>query len=126
MAHKMINELEWKLMPFPDFQKEQLPKKPRLSMKILHEQLRELQNENLLLAGRVNELEQQIIAHVLFREETASTADPPVGLEHFSSEKESMQPVIPGTIVVPRSERHSIQKKKSFWPFGIFNGFYLT
>ncbi len=115
----------------------------RLTMKILHRLILELQGENLHLARQIAELEQQVHGFQQFRGEAAAAEAPSIhaGLEVIPNEgnlpiwatlkvkePEIANRILTGaleeppqsddtsyTILTPRSEKHPALKKKSFF-----------
>ncbi|MBD0378822.1 hypothetical protein [Paenibacillus sedimenti] len=118
MAHQVISEEELQLLLSSNYHKEEPSEKPKLTLKFLHELIRKLQHENLLLAKRVVELEQQLESFQRIQVEAAASLEVPVLAEPEAERTETnLDTDLPGTFLIPRSERHSSEKKKQkpFW-----------
>lgn len=115
------------LLPSPDYHKEEAevkpqepqkpPKQPKLSMKVLNEMIRELQQDNRALIERIAQLERQLGESYLFYHEAAATHDayapsPIVDATVEDAEAEEWKTAVPQPILTPRSIRHPTQKKK--------------
>lgn len=115
---KIMNEIE---------QKEQLKQPhPRLTMKLLHELIKELQYENTVLAERVNELKQQLDEFNHFQAAVAATvaaaattetteAVIPSPVLEMAVVSQSLPTEIQPITLLPRNIRHPAPRKKSFW-----------
>jgi hypothetical protein len=125
VTNKVISEEELTLLlssGYHNEEKEQV-EKPKLTMKYLYELIRKLQNENLILTHRINELEQSLDLFHRTRAEVAATAELPVLIEPEMTaviEAADLKAAPPIATLIPRSERHSVQKKKSIWSFWTF------
>ncbi|MFD0693201.1 hypothetical protein ACFQZT_03765 [Paenibacillus sp. GCM10027628] len=121
MAHQVISEEEFRLLLSSDYRKEEKEslEKPKLTMKFLHELIRKLQHENLVLAKRIVELEQQLDSFHRIQVEVAATVELPAPAEADAAAAGTditLDTFVPQKgILIPRSERHATEKKKSFW-----------
>jgi hypothetical protein len=85
----------------------QLPKQPRLTMKILNTRIDQMQEENLLLIQRVNELEQHLRNYGHIQSCTAAASETSMDMKQLPNVTDSWS--------IPRSVRHPAPEKKSFW-----------
>jgi hypothetical protein len=85
----------------------QPPKQPRLTMKILSTRIDQIQEENVLLLQRVNELEQHLRNYGHIQSFTAAASETSIDIKQ--------PPMLPDTWSIPRSVRHPAPDKKSFW-----------
>lgn len=85
-------------------QPQEMPKKPKLSMKFLHELIIELQHENYVLAKRIEDMEQQM--------KLSDSCHDVAATEEYSLYHE-----LPKDILLPRSERHRTPANKPLWTY---------
>ncbi|SDN03221.1 hypothetical protein SAMN04487897_101851 [Paenibacillus sp. yr247] len=118
MAYKVISDEELMLLLSPNKENEQ-SEKPKLTMKLLYELIKKLKQENIMLSKRVDELEQQLDLLHQIRAEVATTLELPVLIEPGipAVMEADLDYGLPQTILIPRSQRHPSQNKKSFWAF---------
>jgi hypothetical protein len=125
MAHQPIDQAEPKLPLTPDCdnrEQDNPVKAPRLTMKMLHHFIRDLQHENLVLANRIADLERQLNEIDRTRLESAAALE----LPDMDADTAADMLTDPGCeaasdVLLPRSERHASQKKKKF-----FRAFWFT
>jgi hypothetical protein len=89
-------------------------KKPRLSLKLLHGLICQLQNENLMLADRLVELETRLPDHPFLQNEVAATADLPVEPAISRQPTLALEENQPQPIRISRSELYPAHKE-TFW-----------
>jgi hypothetical protein len=80
---------------------------PRLTMKILSARMDQIQEENLLLTQRVNELEQLQKSYGSIPSSTAAASEISADLNQPFNATDNW--------ALPRSVRHPAPEKKSFW-----------
>ncbi|PYI55508.1 hypothetical protein [Paenibacillus flagellatus] len=105
-------------------------RKPKLSMKVLQQHIRDLQEENRALAQRLLLLESRIVEEQLAKSEAAAAVESPPGSNgalgiHPESESGSRNSIhndsndtvsdAPQPILIPRSVRHPARKKTPFF-----------
>jgi hypothetical protein len=84
------------------------PLKPaRLTMKILNARIDQIQEENKWLTQRVTELEQLLRHSDTVQSYTAAASETSIHLQPTHE--------VPDNWTIPRSVRHPIPEKKSFW-----------
>ncbi|MCR8631468.1 hypothetical protein [Paenibacillus radicis (ex Xue et al. 2023)] len=91
-------------------------KLPKLTMKLLHELIKELRQENAKLYHRVTELERQLeeLAHVQVEAAAAAELANPIDKMKSNSIETAAYPANEPSIRVTRSQRHPAPKKKSW------------
>lgn len=109
----METQVQLKPLPSPDYANEQVdpPKQPKLTMKFLHELIKQMQQENRALAERVQQLEQQLEEYQRAMNEAAATEQMPDALP----ETDIRASDVLTSILIPRSKRHAPPKKRSLW-----------
>lgn len=96
-----------KLLPTPPIEQSQIP--PKLSMKLLHELIQELKQDNLQLKQRLTEYELDMATLIQSKQEVAA------GSITIVCPVESSLPTLPTFIHLPRAERHRTDKKYSIF-----------
>lgn len=106
---------------------QEAPRKPKLSMKMLQEQIHELEIENHLLFQRLEQLEQLLAQKATGSNEAAASLESPA--PDKPAEKCAVSPltrtstsnndyalalVLSQPVLIPRSERHPVPKR-TFW-----------
>jgi hypothetical protein len=133
VEHQLEIAADRALPPLPSHlaqEVQEAPKKPKLSMKMLHELILELHRENRKLAERLEALEDRLSEQSAARREAAATTEmpelsllPESGADNPKPEWTSVAVTslalghrfdAPKPILPPRSERHPAQKK-TFW-----------
>jgi hypothetical protein len=133
VEHQLEIAADRPLPPLPSDHAQEVreaPKKPKLSMKVLHELILELHRENRNLAERLDALENRLAEQSFARREAAATTEmpelsllPESGADNPKPEWTSVAVTslaighrfeAPKPILPPRSERHPAQKKP-FW-----------
>ncbi|NOU95502.1 hypothetical protein GC093_20050 [Paenibacillus sp. LMG 31456] len=91
------------------------PKNPKLTMKLLHELIKELQQENANLYQHINELEQQLNQFIQTQGAVAAAAEMSnlTDTVNRGGMEATPYPAIPKSILISRSERHPTPKRKS-------------
>jgi hypothetical protein len=120
VAQKVISDEELLLLSPIHNNEESVPTvKSKLTMKLLNELISKLNQENIILSNRINELELKLELLLQNRAEVATTIEVPIQSEPGKPDEmeTGLAWYIPPTLLSPRSERHPSQKKKSFWSF---------
>jgi predicted component of type VI protein secretion system len=94
-----------------------LPNNPKLTMKLLHELIRELKRDNLVLTARFDDMKRQLTEQQTMLQEAGAAAEQHVRnkpqMTAADVEIESI-PDVPEFIRITRSERHFAPKRKFF------------
>ncbi|MCY9659775.1 hypothetical protein P5G65_09070 [Paenibacillus chondroitinus] len=117
MAHKVISDEELLLLlsPICDNQETNVSEKPKLSMKLLYELIKKLNQENVILSNRIAEYERRLDILMESKAQIASSAEMTVLIEpvRTTEVKQELSLVLSPTDLTPRSMRHPSPKKKS-------------
>lgn len=91
------------------------PKNPKLTMKLLHELIKELREENAKLQLHINELEQQLNEFIQIQGAVAAAAEISNLTDTVTTSEIEVFPFpsTPKSILTTRSERHPTPKRKS-------------
>jgi hypothetical protein len=121
MAHNILSDAELKMLLAPDYPTEEIiqPRRLRLSLKYLYQLIGEIQQDKLLLAARVDELEQQLYELYQIQAVEATTQEMLITVEAQLQKEteEALKAATPEFIEMTRSERHPKPEKTSFWDF---------
>jgi small-conductance mechanosensitive channel len=132
MIQSVINEDELKLLLSAESNLDnenmnssaaQEPQKiPKLTMKILYELIKELQQQNTELSQRIHEVERQLDEFLKMQESVAAAVELPEAVENKAAAENLISPALssPPAILISRSVRHPAPKKRSFWSLWAF------
>ncbi|MED4600258.1 hypothetical protein P9314_06025 [Paenibacillus validus] len=119
MANEVFQEEELKyLLPFGPRENHETPapsKKPKLTIRYLHNLITELQQQNLLLAQQVHDLERQLFECRQTHIELAAAAEQQALKESETKDEPDSFHDDQEAFRISRSKRHQAAKKVSFW-----------